>query len=133
MGVRDALLAAQPPTEAVDLPELGITVTVRGLTGTERDAFEESCMKQHGKRRAFSMDNIRAKLVAFCCLEEDGSRAFSDAEANDLGKMRGDVLAKLFVVAQRLSGLSQEDTDDLGKPSTSPATLNTRSSRSVLN
>lgn len=115
MGIREALLNATTPTEVVQLPEIGASVTVRGMTGRERDAFEASCVKGTGKKRTTDLANIRAKLVAFCCLDEHGNRAFSEDEAEALGNVRGDVINRLFTVAQRLSGLSQEDVDELGQ------------------
>lgn len=117
MGIRDTLLAATAaPTEVVALPALGadVKVTVRGMTGIERDAFEASCIEGKGKRREFSAKNMRAKMVAYCCIDESGQRVFSDADAVALGNVRADVLDKLFSVAQRLSGMRDEDADELG-------------------
>lgn len=115
MGVRETLLAATAtPTEVVRLPELGIDVTVRGMTGVERDAFESSCIEGKGRKREFSTKNLRAKLVAYCCIDEQGHRLFSDADALALGTVRADVIDKLFSVAQKLSGMRDEDVDELG-------------------
>lgn len=112
MGIRDQILGAKVPSEAVQV--LGITVNVRGMTGHQRDAFEMSCWSGKGKNRQFSPDNFRAKLVAYCCYDDEGQRVFSDADVAQLGEVRADVVAQLASVAQRLSGLA-EDADDLGK------------------
>jgi hypothetical protein len=115
MGVRDVLLAATaPPTEVVALPELKISVTVRGMTGAERDAFEASCIEGKGRKREFSMKNLRAKMVAYCCIDEQGHRVFTDIDALALGAVRADVIDRLFGVAQRLSGMRDQDVDELG-------------------
>jgi len=110
----DILNATTTPRERVSVPELGGDVLVRGMTGVERDAFESSCFEGRGKKRDFNMRNLRAKLVAYCCIDEQGHRLFSDADAVSLGEVRADVIDKLFGVAQRLSGMRDEDVDELG-------------------
>ena len=117
MGIREALLGATvTPTEVVALPEIEAVVTVRGMTGVERDAFEASCIEGRGKRRDVNTKNMRAKLVAFCCVDEKGHRVFTDADAGALGEVRADLIDRIFSVAQRLSGMSDQDAEDLGKP-----------------
>ncbi len=129
MGIREVLLGATTvPTEVVVLPELGVSVTVRGMTGSERDAFEATCWEGRGKKRAFSSKDVRAKLIASCCLDEKGQRAFSDADVQSLGQVRADVIDRLFGVAQRLSGMTDQDVDDLGQGSRTPAPSGTSSS-----
>ena len=125
----DILKATAPPREAVHV--LDGTVLVRGMTGAERDAFEASCFEGRGKKRDFNMRNLRAKLVAYCCIDDEGRRLFTDEDVIALGAVRADVIDKLFGVAQRLSGMRDEDVDELGLTSTSPTPLATSSSVSV--
>lgn len=121
MGLRETLLGATaPPQEDIHIPQLNVTVTVRGMTGVERDAFESSCFEGRGKKRDFNMKNLRAKLVAYCCIDANGHRVFSDADAIALGNVRADVIDRLFSVAQRLSGMKDEDVEELGLASPSP-------------
>lgn len=125
MGVllgRDAILGATAlPQETVPVPELGGDVLVRGMTGSERDVFEAGCFEGKGKNRDFSMKDVRAKLVAFCCVDESGRRLFVDGDVEALGKVRADVVDRLFSVAQRLSGMREEDVAALGKSLPSPS------------
>lgn len=115
MELRDLVLGAQPPTERVRLPELGdVTMLMRGMTGVERDVFEASCWEGRGKARAFVTRGLRAKLVASCAVDDQGHRLFTDADVEALGQVRADMLDRLFGVAQRLSGMSDRDLDDLG-------------------
>lgn len=109
--------ATAPAQETVSVPSLKGDVIVRGMTGKERDAFEASLVEGKGKKRDINTRNLRAKLVAFCCVDEQGNRLFSDADAEALGDVRADALDRLFSVAQRLSGITQEDADELGQPS----------------
>lgn len=128
---RDALLrATNVPTEVVHLPELGGSVTVRGMTGGERDAFEQSCLTGRGRNRQFNLAGVRAKLISYCVVDEDGRRLFADADVEQLGDIRADILDRIFAVAQRLSGMRDEDIDDLGKPLPSPEAIATSSSPS---
>ena len=118
---RSALLAATAiPREAVPLPELGGVVYVRGMTGSERDAFEVSLVQGRGRKREVNLRNLRAKLVAYCTVDAQGVRLFTDADVEQLGQVRADVVNRIYTVAQRLSGITEEDADELGQPS-SPA------------
>ena len=114
----DLLAAVALPRETVHVPELGGDVLVQGMSGAQRDAWEASLVEGRGKRRRMNTANIRAKLVAQCCIDEDGHRLFTDDDVETLGRARVDVLNRLFAVAQRLSGVSDDDVDELGSPST---------------
>lgn len=116
----DLLGATKPPQEVVSIGALGGDVLVRGMTGRERDAFEMSCFEGRGKKRDFNMKDVRAKLVAYCCIDEAGNRLFSDSDVEAISNVRADVVDKLFATAQKLSGMREEDLDELGKPSASP-------------
>lgn len=136
MGLRDLILGAtKPPTEVVALPELGAgtEVIVRGMTGSERDAFEAGCIEGRGKKRDVNTKNIRAKLVAFCCVDEQGKRWFTDDDALSLGNVRADLIDRIFSVAQKLSGMSEQDLEDLGKPSKTKEVSGTSSSPTPVN
>ncbi len=132
MNFKDAFFAAKVPTEAVAIPEVGATVLVRGMTGAERDAFEASCFKGKGKNKEFTAANLRAKLVAFCCVDEHGGRVFSDADVEAIGNARADLVDRIFSVAQRLSGMAETDLDELGLRSATPTPSSTSSSASPL-
>lgn len=117
----DLLAAIGLPRETVRIPELGGDVLVQGMSGAQRDAWEASLVEGKGKRRHMNTANIRAKLVAQCCIDDGGNRLFTDTDIDVLGSTRVDVLNRLFGVAQRLSGVSDEDVDELGTPSTKDA------------
>lgn len=106
-------------TELVPVPEWGGQVAVRMLTGTERDAFEQSLMRTgaDGKREA-DTSNMRAKLCAFCVVDATtGDRLFADHEIDVLGGKSGQVLDRIAKVAQRLNGLGVEAVDGAEKNS----------------
>jgi hypothetical protein len=112
---RDAILTAQDlTTELVNVPEWGGDVYVKSLTGSERDAFEGSLLSTDAKgKNKVTYTNIRAKLVAKTVCDENGVRLFTDDDIKDLSKKSAAALQRVFEVAQRLSGLSDEDVKEL--------------------
>lgn len=113
------LAAVDLPTETVAVPEWGGEVLVRGLTAAERDTFEQSVVTLNGAGKAAStkmnLSNIRAKLCSLTIVDENGERLFSDAEVDVLGQKSAQALQRVFDAAQRLSGLSQSDVEELAK------------------
>lgn len=117
---RELLLGAKGrlPREVVEVPELETSFTVQGMSGKERDAFEGSCFATtaNGKRRVFTSDNIRAKLLVHSIIDEDtGQLMFTENDIADIGALPGVIVNRLFEVAQRLSGLRNEDVEELAK------------------
>lgn len=127
---RDAILSASDATtEDVDVPEWGGTVRVRGLSGTERDQFESSMLVKRGKHRDVSLVNARAKLVSLAVIDENGERVFSDSDVVALGHKSAAALTRVYEVASRLSGLSDEDVDELeGNSGAAPSGASTSDS-----
>jgi hypothetical protein len=117
MSLRDDILGRDDlPVEVVSVPEWGMDVRVRALSGTERDAYEASCMRRSGpkgEKVEMSFENIRARLVARSVVDEAGARVFTDADVAALGGKNAAALNRLFEVAQRLSGLRGEDFEEL--------------------
>jgi hypothetical protein len=111
----DILKVADLPREEVHMPEWGGSVLVRGMTGSERDAFEGSIVELKGNKSSVDMRNIRAKLVALTVVDEAGERLFSQADVELLGGKSAAALQRIFEVAQRLSGLTQADVEELAK------------------
>lgn len=115
---RDAILAANDVQyEDVEVPEWGGTVRVKSLMGKERDALESSMIVGKGKNTNVNLNNLRAKLVARSVVDEDGKRLFSDDDIVALGEKSAAALNRVYEVAQRLSGVTQEDIDELTKNS----------------
>lgn len=119
------------PTETVDIPEWGGQVRVQGMTGRQRDRFEAGLLERRGRVDVPNVDNIRAKVVAACLVDEDGTRLFNDPDADELGDYPAAIIERIYKVAARLSGIGDDDIDELqakitadpttGSPSSSPA------------
>lgn len=118
MNLKEQIQQAQDlPEEAVTVPEWGgAALVIRGLTGTQRDEFEASCRKGDGKDVAFDASNLRAKLLVRCLYDGPapaGKRVFEDDDAEILGGKSGKVLSRLAAKAQKLSGLTDADVEEL--------------------
>ncbi len=107
--------------EEVFIPEWGDTVFVKELSAAERDAYESSLIRldAKGNLQGHNLVNIRARLAAFAICDQDGVRLFSDKEAAELGNLSGAALDRVFEVAQRLSGITAADLQELEKNSVS--------------
>ncbi|MFJ9558048.1 hypothetical protein ACIRPH_29945 [Nocardiopsis sp. NPDC101807] len=108
---RDAILGADDLAyDTVPVPEWGGTVRIRALTGTERDRFEAEIA---GNTKRLKLDNVRAKFVAKCIVDAKGNAVFSSSDVAALGRKNAAVLNRVFEKCQRLSGLTDEDVDEL--------------------
>jgi hypothetical protein len=113
LGRDDILKVQDIEIERVDVPEWGGHVFVKGMTGTERDAFEMVVTKKRGKDVEVNMVGLRAKLIVTTVCDEDGKRLFTKKDVEKLGEKSASALQKVFEVAQRLSGLSSQDVEEL--------------------
>ena len=114
-------------TERVDVPEWGGSVLVRGLTGTERDEFEAGIVGEKKSEKRFNYRNFRARLVVLAMVDEEGNQLFGPADVRQLGERSALALDRVFDVAQRLSGISEDDVEELTKnsPSADPSGAST--------
>lgn len=113
--------------EWVDIPEWAGGLYVKVMSGEERDAFETAMFKTNDMDNFIrNFDNMRARLIAFTAVDEDGEQIFDPILKYDVqGKLFGDVaelgkkssiiLDRIYVVAQKLNKLRKEDIEDLTK------------------
>ena len=116
---REAILEAEDRvTEWVAVPEWRGQVLVRSLSGVERDAYESSIarVRWEGTRPTVESNtgNVRARLVSMTVVDPDsGANLFSERDVLVLGQKSASALERVFKVAQRLSGLSDADVEEL--------------------
>lgn len=103
------------PTEKIYIPEWDATVYVRTISGTERDSFEAGSLIKRGKSRDVNLANLRARLVQLCAVDETGVQIFTPDDVNSLGAKSARALDKLFAVAQRINGFTEQDIEELTK------------------
>ncbi len=108
---REQILASTLAFEDVEVPSWGRTVRIREMSLFERSSFEIAVYnaKARGVR-------LRPELLVRVCTDPvTGERLFRDGDAEALGTTGAKVAQDLFMVAARLSGLSKEEAEELGK------------------
>lgn len=114
----DEILGAQDvQVEEVEIPEWGGSVLVRGMSGTQRDRFEASLQKGKGANREVNLENFRAKLVAASVVDTEGRLVFKEEHIPAIGRKSARALARIIDVANKLSGISEDDVEQLTKNS----------------
>ena len=103
----DILNANDLPREEVDCPEWGGSVLVRGLTLGE--------LSQLTSGGGSTIDLNTTALVA-CVIGDDGSPVFTKDDIEALKAKNSVPLMRLVQAINRLSGLTQEASDELKKP-----------------
>ena len=118
-SLRDRILGKDDlVTDTVEVPEWGEKLTIRTLTGTERDKFEDSMIERSkGGKASQNIKNIRAKLVALCVIDPDDGNlpVFLPQDVEALGKKSAKALDRVFTAAQKLNGFTDEDVEELAK------------------
>jgi hypothetical protein len=103
-------------TEIVSVPEWGGDVMVRAMTGYERDAFEGSLVEHKKSGNTIKVDNIRAKLVQKTVIDPETRKPmFTAGDLEILGSKSAAALDRIFTVSRKLSGLTEEDIEELEK------------------
>lgn len=113
LGTEEILNASDITTEEVEVPEWGGSVLVRALTALERDRFEASVIQGSGKNAKVKLENARAKLASLTVVDENGNRLFGPNDVTKLSQKSASALNKIFNVAARLSGITEEDMEEI--------------------
>ena len=113
----EILQAPDIPEEYVEVPEWGGTLKLRGMTASQRDKFDASLLDQKGKQITMYLVDARAKLASLCIVDEDNKRIFSETDIKALGDKSALALDRIYSVAQKLSGISDADLEELEKNS----------------
>lgn len=114
MLTRDQILSAQDTkSETVAVPEWGGDVKVRMMTGRERDEFER---EQYEMAKMGQLgDNIRARLIARCLIDDEGKPLMTSNDVQALGEKSSAALERIARVCRRLNKLEDEDVKELAK------------------
>lgn len=111
---REAIRAAQDiESQIVEVPEWGGAVRVKALSGAQRDAYESSVVTMQGDRRVFNLRDLRARFVAVSVIDDEGNLLFGDEDIEWLTAKSARALDRVFRVAQRLSGMTDADLQEL--------------------
>ena len=110
---RDAILASSDmPREAVEVPEWGGFVFVRGLTAGERFKYE-SAAHQHLKKHGTVPATYQAQLVVLGTVDDRGAPVFTEADTPALMDKSGAVIQRLAKRISELSGMSADESREI--------------------
>lgn len=123
---RDAILSANDlETRRVPVPEWSADpanpdeVIVRGLTATERDSYEMGFMDpaqlKHNRTQINAKAVVRARLASLTIVDEAGVRLFNEGDVKALGKKSAAALDRVVAVAREVSGMTEDDEDELAE------------------
>lgn len=99
--------------EELFIPEWGLTVWVRTLTGEQRDRYEATVADGVSQGR----EHFRARFAAQVCCDADGAFIFTGADVEWLTKKNAAALNRILDAGLRLSGMTAADVDGLEKNS----------------
>lgn len=110
---RDQILSADDTqSQIVPVPEWGGEVKILGLSGEDVDKYEASVLRMRKGKPDVALQNATARLVAWCLVDENNSRMFTnESDLKELGKKSGVALQRCFEVAAQLSGLRPGDVE----------------------
>jgi len=110
---RDAiLLASDRKTQRVPCPEWGGAVLLRTMTGAARDAFEQ-LVSDRRKGERIDIVGMKAEVIVRSACDEAGVALFTPKDVAELNAKSAKPLDRLFKVAQTLSGLTDDDVEEL--------------------
>ena len=113
-SLRDRILAANDiPTEAVEVPEWGLTVEVKGMTGADRTRLLDMAITGGGE---VDVKIIYPEIVIATAYDpETGERVFADDDAAVLQAKSAQAIDRVAEVGMRLSGFTKEAADKATK------------------
>ena len=113
MGIRDTILKADDATyETVEVPEWDVTVAVKALTIGEQRKFMRTVRKRTGRESDYQVDRDKFMiqlLIATVVDVDTHEPIFEAADADALNKKSAKAAARLYEVASRLAGFSDDD------------------------
>jgi len=115
---REQILGAHDlKREPIELPEWGGAAYVREFTGSEREVFEQYATRYS---QGEVISDIRARVAAWCLVDEQGKRIFTDDDIAVLTGKSPRPLVRIFNAVLRLSALTSEGQEQIEKNSATP-------------
>lgn len=116
MSIKDKIIAAQDRKfQDVPVPEWDCTVRVQAMTGDDLFTFYNEVSDDKGNVKLDGKTAMPKLLVRTLYDPETGERLFESGETGLIGGKSGDVLFRLFRVAQDVNGLSKAAVEDIEK------------------
>ena len=115
LGRDDILGADDLERRTIEVPEWGGSVIAQEMTGAIREEFEAAVVSANSTDPAANTDNLRAWLVSFTLIDEDGKRLFSASDVEALGAKSGKALVRVCAVVQEMNGIGAEEVEELAE------------------
>lgn len=121
VSLAERILSAQDlAEETLEVPEWGVTLLVRGMTGAQRSAFYRASggnVAGNGGPPQVNVDGSMAFILEACVYDpETGGAVFTPEQAAAALRKSGAVIDRVTTLALKLSGLAPEAAGEaLGK------------------
>jgi hypothetical protein len=102
--------------EEVEVPEWDGTVLVRELTTAEVENFSLRTSTRQGQFDVSRMSGLRAEVVSWALVDEDGNQLLHKADAEELQKKSHRAIDRIFNKVLELSGLQEPELSGEGEP-----------------
>jgi len=103
------------PVEVVQVPELGGTVKVKGMTARGRSEFEKQMQTANGKPSKSRQAEVRERLIVASCVDDAGNLIFTDDDVAAIGNQSAAIVERIVNVAMRLCGMTTSDVEEIAK------------------
>ena len=113
LSKEDILGADDLKRELVNIEEWDGPIYVHTLTGGERDNWEQEIMRSRSKSGRIDIRNLKVRLIVQCVKNADGVLIFNPSDIPALQKKNAKPLDRIYQVAARLSGLSEDEVEEL--------------------
>lgn len=115
MALRDKIFEAQDiESELVEVPEWGVTIDVRGMTGGDRSRLMSKALDPDTGN--INVEVIYPELVIASSYDpEDGGRVFTDGDTAAIQEKSAAAIDRVAKVALRLSGLAEGAQEEAKK------------------
>lgn len=128
---KEQILAAQDCAPvAVETPEWGGTIYVRPMTAAERDRYTIVSARLAGRGREIDPSeytDLTLRLLALTICDEEGKLVFSEADIKLLAAKSGEVVDRVFRVAQSVNGIGGKAVAAIAKNSGPSPSANSHS------
>ena len=115
-SLREQILASDDTqSETVEVPQWGVSVEVRGMSGKARATYLANYTDDNGR---VQWEALYPTLLIQSVFDPDtGEKVFQDADAEAINMKSGEALETVAQVALRLSGMDREQQQEAGKDS----------------
>jgi len=112
MSIKEQIIAARDvKVQPVDVPEWGVALHVRVMSGKARDRYEHAVMDRR-KDGTVDVSGLRALLIALTACDEAGVAVFAEADVPAIEEKSAEVLQRIFEASAKLNGLMPKDAEE---------------------